>query len=1265
MLVPHDSRLDPCVHRAAQTAACDYEVVLLGMKEERGTYRPDVHLPGCSIITAETQAKDWRFLERFRFLGGGPGEATTALLLAADVIVASAFRWYHQVRRAPKSIFRWTAKGFHRFCLQTETRLKERLSPVNRRFPLLKSVYIPVRRFGADLAWQTAAGMGLSTRSDGAPQRTSVQGRRTKAKGKIAVPHPKARDFVRYLISASATLIRAYARADVRPDIIHCNDIYSLPAGIQIKRMHGCPLLYDPHELWPEAFTGCRSWMKGFVKDCEKLLIKHVDEVVQVSPQLAAKMEKWYDLPWVKVVPNAAKLKPNPGGAGDPGPQMTAPTSDVRGTNRDNLLRHLAGSRIVFLYQGSYAPGRGLEELIAAWRQVDSQRALLVLRGPRWAYTDQLEHLAKDQVRNGDIFFLPAVDEEALISEARHADVGLIPYRAITLNMNYCCPNKLSQYMQAGLAIVCNDLEYVKSLVDLHECGLSYDSDDPGTLVEAVQRFIDDPEFLKQCKQRAFAAGHAQFHWDRTCVPLIEAYARLVNGWNADSHRGCAETQARRTGRFRFSVRIHGVEASEEADQETRDAHNLDPVAKWARSKLLLTGIGDSAKRERDTKRYLDEVGSALLERHRQAERVAYLPTELASLREAVTRDFPTSAEQTLERAEQAINKTFRVLGAGPYTFEGEIDWSSNLTGETWRKGYYQELRQDLYGNFFRNEHIIGDLKVTWDFNKHLHFFDLARAHVLSGSERYAKAFRSHLESWWRQNPYLYNLPWTEPLIVAQRAIAWILTMRFLIHSAAVEGAFYLRYLASLYDHLVFIRDHLPIGEKSCNHAFGSLAGILAIVSIYSEFDISAKIESDAWGLLDNEFHKQVYPDGVHYEQATSYQRYVLEFLLTVLCCRRFAGKAPPIDLSGRMQNMEEYLMNVMSPNGFVNLISDADGAYVYKFDTNHINNYRPHLALSGALLNRGDFFGQGRGCHEVLYWMLHPDFPRPAAASPGNLSRFFPSGGMVIMRSDWSPSAVHLTYDCGNIGLGYEDDATHATHGQDDTLSITVSAGGQQLLVDCGPGSYTWHRLLHDSLRSSMGHNVISLSPPALFQESAKTSSVQSHSVLGATWTLERRARPLGRGFARSELLDVAWASHDGYRRYVNQPLHQRIVVYFKPDVFVIIDRISGAKKAYHQFLYPLHFAPGIKLTQIDRGVIAHADGVNLLFKYASSLEGVAVDFHEGREYPLRGWFAEDYGVVVPSPTVDITGVMELPAEVAAMIHVGEEADPAATARS
>src|SRR5262249_40124579 len=128
----------------------------------------------------------------------------------------------------------------------------------------------------------------------------------------------------------------------------------------------------------------------------------------------------------------------------------------------------------------------------------------------------------------GFIQFLKPVSANELVPAATVADVGVIPYPLTTLNHVYCCPNKLSQYMQAGLAILSTNSHYITDRLAAYDCGLTYDSFQLETLVRAVRSFLDNPQRLQTMKSNARAWVMADFNWEKQSSPYRNAIADLL-----------------------------------------------------------------------------------------------------------------------------------------------------------------------------------------------------------------------------------------------------------------------------------------------------------------------------------------------------------------------------------------------------------------------------------------------------------------------------------------------------------------------------------------------------------------------------------------------------------------------------------------------------------------------------------------------------------------------------------------------------------------
>ena len=291
------------------------------------------------------------------------------------------------------------------------------------------------------------------------------------------------------------------------PEIVHCNDLDTLLVGVLTKRTYGCRLVYDAHEFYPHSDPAGRWLDIRFFSLIERLLIREADAVVTVNPLLGEAIGAAYRLVKVHAVANAE------------------PWLEARAAPPASGMESLARGRVKFLFQGRFAPGRGIEEMIEQWAAVDGERAALFLRGP----DNMWRHKAIGQagelgLLGRSVHFLDAVGEGALVSAAAEADVGIIPYRPLIINDRLSCPNKLSQYLHAGLMVISNDLPYVKSVLAEAGAGLFYDAAAPGSLAQAVRRILDDPELLRRAKANARRFAKDRFNWQIEGEKLYALY---------------------------------------------------------------------------------------------------------------------------------------------------------------------------------------------------------------------------------------------------------------------------------------------------------------------------------------------------------------------------------------------------------------------------------------------------------------------------------------------------------------------------------------------------------------------------------------------------------------------------------------------------------------------------------------------------------------------------------------------------------------------
>lgn len=309
------------------------------------------------------------------------------------------------------------------------------------------------------------------------------------------------RSLIQFFLDVTSTMLRGASSfandvgiPDGKWDAIIASDLPAMPAALLLGGIAGVPVVYDAHEYWPEADLGSLAYESDFWRCMEQKLLPHAQLRVTVSPGLADLMQRESGAPF-GVLPNAepldravaAHLAVTPGERSDP---------------------------CVFLFQGGFARGRGIEALIDAWASV-SAGAHLHLRGPDGFYKDQMAALARSAgLLDRTVFFPPAVREAEMIAAASVAQVGLVPYEPHGQNHMNCCPNKMSQYMAAGIPVLANRTSFVAETVERAGAGLVVDFSDRAALVAAVNLLAGDSAL--RASQAAKSREHfvSAFNWN-------------------------------------------------------------------------------------------------------------------------------------------------------------------------------------------------------------------------------------------------------------------------------------------------------------------------------------------------------------------------------------------------------------------------------------------------------------------------------------------------------------------------------------------------------------------------------------------------------------------------------------------------------------------------------------------------------------------------------------------------------------------------------
>lgn len=412
--------------------------------------------------------------------------------------VPTVRRWYYRRRSKGSALQRWRRRRHLRRHGAVQT------APGRRKFRLgtvLARGVLAVQRFFLSFLLLPLAIAALALRTFGRSA-TWLERRVTHLAYRAAMAFHKPLMFLDFYVRAFR-LVRGQGF-----DIVHCHDLNTLPVGWALARRTAATLVYDAHELYPEISTLSRKERLVW-RALERHMAPKAARIVTVCESIAEELVQRYRVAKPLVVHNC------PPRSASPSPM---PVNRLR--EKAGLLDHLEP---LVLYQGGFAPNRGLETLIEAAR--DFHRGVLVLMG--WGrIEDELRALIGELGLEKRALIVGPAEQHELLQFTQGADLGVIPYQPVGLNNYYTTPNKLFEYMASGIAVAGSRLPELQRFVEGYDFGVTFDPTQASDIARAVNVALEDDDRLAAMKSNALVASK-MFAWESEVVKLVEAYDRL------------------------------------------------------------------------------------------------------------------------------------------------------------------------------------------------------------------------------------------------------------------------------------------------------------------------------------------------------------------------------------------------------------------------------------------------------------------------------------------------------------------------------------------------------------------------------------------------------------------------------------------------------------------------------------------------------------------------------------------------------------------
>jgi glycosyltransferase involved in cell wall biosynthesis len=289
-----------------------------------------------------------------------------------------------------------------------------------------------------------------------------------------------------------------------KADAYHSHDLNTLYVGAMCKKRTGAKLVYDSHELQTER-NRMTKWWRRWAAWNEKRWLPYADAMIVASPPwIDINRKKYGQVPDISVaVINTPELED----VGQP--------ADLRGE------LGIPADAPILLYQGSIQENRGIEPAIDAVTLLDD--VVLVIVGYGY-YRPALEADVRKRGLSDRVKFFGPIPNNVLLRWTAAADIGLCNIVNSSLSYYTTLPNKLFEYIIAGIAVIGSDSPGIGRIVTEEGVGEVADPIDPEEIARATRTILRDIERYRT----ATKAAALKYNWGIEEQKLLDVYRQLL-----------------------------------------------------------------------------------------------------------------------------------------------------------------------------------------------------------------------------------------------------------------------------------------------------------------------------------------------------------------------------------------------------------------------------------------------------------------------------------------------------------------------------------------------------------------------------------------------------------------------------------------------------------------------------------------------------------------------------------------------------------------
>jgi len=289
-------------------------------------------------------------------------------------------------------------------------------------------------------------------------------------------------------------------------DVYHLHDPELLPVARVLKK-HGKKVVFDAHEDVPKQLLGkhylrpaVRKLLSVVIAAYERYVCARLDGIVAATPNIRDKFRR--------INRNTVDINNFP----------------LVGELEGFISWEAKGDEVC--YVGSIASIRGVKELIASMA--------LTQTGTRLNLVGVFaEPLVEAEVRASPgwerVNALGTKDRPGVRDVLTRSKAGIVTFYPLPNHVD-AQPNKMFEYMSAGVPVIASQFPLWREIVEGNDCGVCVDPLDPAAIAAAIDRIVGDPALAKRMGANGRQAVEDRYNWAAEELKLLDFYRHLEAG---------------------------------------------------------------------------------------------------------------------------------------------------------------------------------------------------------------------------------------------------------------------------------------------------------------------------------------------------------------------------------------------------------------------------------------------------------------------------------------------------------------------------------------------------------------------------------------------------------------------------------------------------------------------------------------------------------------------------------------------------------------